>query len=628
VDTGNKGFWRPARQRAGLRRWTDRPLIVLLLLLQRTPVLRVILAADGLAAGGGAGAVVRSLLLGAVGLGATHALAGATQFVQNPANPIKGTVGQQLSAAFTVIGSPNPPTQFIINDPLPPGLDTVPKRVGDTVFSDTRGVVVTGTPTQAGSYSVRVTTTDGTYTEDDTLLFQIAGGTGTPPQITTQPAATQSVNVGANVTLSVSATGSPAPNYQWKFNGNLLPGATAATLPLTNVQPGDAGIYTVVVSNSAGSVISTDAALNVATAGGTPPTISVQPSAQVVAPGGTVVFSVTAANATSYQWRRDGAAINGAIGPTLVLSGSGVIPAQYSVVITGSGTSITSSNAALAVSTTSDVGRLANLAIRTNAGTGAQTLIVGFVIGGDTGSPAKPLLIRGVGPTLTVFGVPGALADPLVVLLQGSTGAELTRNDDWGNDAAIAARATQVGAFPLQATADAALAVTEPANASYTVQITGKGGATGIALAEIYDATTGAFTTATPRLINVAARTFVGTGGNILIAGFVVGGSTGKTLLIRGVGPTLGAFGVPGALADPQLQLFDGNSTLLRQNDNWGGDSQLSATAAAVGAFPIIDAASKDAMLLVTLAPGSYTAQVSGVGNTTGVALVEVYEVP
>ncbi len=162
---------------------------------------------------------------------------------------------------------------------------------------------------------------------------------------------------------------------------------------------------------------------------------------------------------------------------------------------------------------------------------------------------------------------------------------------------------------------------------SYTAQISGGSSSVGIALAEVYDATpVGTFTPTTPRLINASARAVVGTDANILIAGFVVGGSTAKNLLIRAVGPTLTAFSVPGVLADPKLELFSG-ATLLNSNDDWGGDANISTAAVSVGAFPLANTA-KDAALLVTLPPGSYTAQVSGVGKTTGVALVELYDVP
>jgi hypothetical protein len=162
---------------------------------------------------------------------------------------------------------------------------------------------------------------------------------------------------------------------------------------------------------------------------------------------------------------------------------------------------------------------------------------------------------------------------------------------------------------------------------AYTVQVAGVGGTTGIAVAEIYDATSAdTFHAATPRLVNVSARTEVGTGGDILIMGFNVGGSTPKTLLIRAIGPTLGAFNVNGFLIDPKLDLFLGSS-VVQSNDNWGGGTDIAAAAANVGAFTL-NAASRDAVLLVTLPPGTYTAQMSGVGNTTGVGLVEIYDVP
>ena len=141
---------------------------------------------------------------------------------------------------------------------------------------------------------------------------------------------------------------------------------------------------------------------------------------------------------------------------------------------------------------------------------------------------------------------------------------------------------------------------------------------------EVYDADTNRDT----RLINVSARNNVGTGSNALIAGFVITGNAPVQLLIRGIGPTLSTYGVGGVLADPKLQIFDSNAQVLVQNDDWGGSAAVAVAASQVGAFPLNDPASKDAALLVTLLPGTYSAQVSGQGGTTGVALVEIYEVP
>ena len=269
------------------------------------------------------------------------------------------------------------------------------------------------------------------------------------------------------------------------------------------------------------------------------------------------------------------------------------------------------------------MGRLINLSVRTKAGTGGDTLIVGFVV---AGAATRSLLVRGVGPTLGVFGVAGALADPSIALFNPA--GQLATNDNWGqaaNAAQILATAAAVGAFALaNGSLDAAL-LRDFSARGYTVQVSGAGGATGTALMEAYDAGGGA----SARLLNVSARSAVGTGAGVLITGFVVNEGT-RAVLIRAIGPTLAAFGVPSALANPRLQVFESSGRLVAENDNWSTASNaaaVAASAAAVGAFVLV-AGSQDGALLLTLPPGAYTAQVSGVGDTTGVGLVEVYEVP
>lgn len=402
-------------------------------------------------------------------------------------------------------------------------------------------------PVRAGTAAVTVTATDtnGTTALQNVLVTVTGAGGSTAPEITLQPQAQVRLVSGSTntVVLSVAATGTPAPAFQWRRNGSALAGQQSAALVLTNATDAQAGTYTCLVSNAGGAVES-------------------QPAV--------VSFAATS-------------------------------PA--------------------------DAGRLANLAIRTNAGTGAQTLIVGFSLGGANTAGSPALLVRGVGPSLGQFGLTGVLADPVATMLRGET--TVATNDNWGGVAAIADRATQVGAFALASPSslDAALALS-PAGGSYTVQVTGKSGGTGIALAEIYDAVAkSAFTATTPRLVNVSARTEVGAGSDILIAGFVIGGTTAKTVMIRAIGPTLAVFGVTDTLADPKLQLFSG-SALVAENNDWGGDPQAVRIAEAVGAFAIPQTTSRDAVLVVTLPPGSYTAQVSGANGGTGVALVELYELP
>jgi hypothetical protein len=269
---------------------------------------------------------------------------------------------------------------------------------------------------------------------------------------------------------------------------------------------------------------------------------------------------------------------------------------------------------------------LSNLSIRSTAGSGPQTLIVGVSIGGPGTTGTKNALIRGIGPTLGAFGVTGALTDPRLDVYSGPT--VIAANDNWDAVATPVATQSAVGAFALPAgSRDAALIGSNLAAGSYTVQITGVGGATGVALAELYDLTPAAsFTAATRRFVNISARTQVGTGGDILITGFNVSGTGQRHLLIRAVGPTLVAFGVTGTLADPRLEVYSG-STVVAVNDDWDAAATPTATQTGVGAFALAPG-SRDAALLVSLAPGTYTAQVSGAGGTTGVALVEIYEVP
>jgi sugar lactone lactonase YvrE len=277
-------------------------------------------------------------------------------------------------------------------------------------------------------------------------------------------------------------------------------------------------------------------------------------------------------------------------------------------------------------------GRLTNLSCRAQVGTGANQLIVGFAVSADGGSGSEPLLIRASGPALAAFGVGGILADPLLTL--NSSSGVIASDNGWNGNAQVASTAASVGAFAwTSATShDSALVETLPVGA-YTAQITGSSGDTGVALAEVYDATpAGTLTTSSPRLVNLSARVMVGSGDNNLIAGFVIAGTTSKAVLIRASGPALTAFGVPGVLPDPQLSLYransDGSSTLLQTNTGWGGNSYIAAASASAGAFSWGTSATPDSAVLVALSPGSYTAVVSGASNDTGVALVEVYDVP
>lgn len=443
----------------------------------------------------------------------------------------------------------------------------------------------------------------------------------TAPSIIAHPVS-QTVTAGTNVTLSVSAAGS-ALSYQWRKDGVALVGATASSLALSNIQLSAAGSYAVVVSNSAGQIASNAATVTVVAAA-VAPTITAQPAAQIVAAGSSATFRVTATGTgLSYQWRKDGAAIAGATSDTLVLTNvQTAATGAYSVVVSNTLGSVTSQAAALTLATAVASSRVINISVRSVAGSGDQTLIVGFAI---AGSGAKQVLLRGVGPGLAQFGIVGALADPQLRLFNEAA-VQTNFNDDWGGGGTLSAAFVQVGAFGLSPSTskDAAMLVPIPAGA-HSAHVVAPAGS-GVAILEAYDAD-GA--TSATRFTNLSARSQVGVGENILVAGFVVDGTAPKRLLLRGAGPALAQFGLSGLLARPQITLYREGS-IVAENAGWSSAINASAIATAaveVGAFAF-GANSLDAAMLVELHPGGYTLQVSGVGGAAGVALVEVYERP
>jgi len=496
------------------------------------------------------------------------------------------------------------------------------------------------TTTISGSSSILV--------YSNTLIFVIVAkptAAIAAPTITTNPT-DQTAPAGGSATFSVGANyglGQQPPNtsWLWYFNGQsidvgsgryvLNPGGGLTINGLTSA---DAGSYSVAVVTGGGLSMSTKAALTVGPGSSSAPAITTQPSSQNIASGGTVVFLVAAKGATSYQWLFNGSALSngngfsGVTGPTLVLSGATTLNAgSFACAVSNSAGTTTTDAASLIVSTTGNIGRLINISCRATVGTGANILIAGFVVGGAGTTGAQPLLVRASGPALVPFNVAGTLPDPQLQIYSGST--VVGTNNGWAGDAQIASTAASVGAFAWASPTSHDSALLESLSGGpYTAQIAGQSGDTGVALAEVYDATpAGTYTLTSPRIVNIAARVQIGTGGNILIAGFVVGGSTSRTVLIRASGPALLAFGVADTLPDPELQLFSG-PTSLGSNTGWGGAAQIASTAASVGAFAWTDPSSSDSALLVTLPPGAYTAQVSGSSGDTGVALVEVYEVP
>jgi hypothetical protein len=288
-------------------------------------------------------------------------------------------------------------------------------------------------------------------------------------------------------------------------------------------------------------------------------------------------------------------------------------------VITNSAGSITTSAVLLSVGLT----RLINLSILTSVSAPGDAFTLGYVVGGSGTSGAKPIVIRVVGPSLSAFGVSGTLDDPRFDLFAGSV--KLADNDNWGGSATLAAAMSAVGAFPYSGSnsRDAAAALSL-GNRDYSVKVSAANNATGAVLAEIYDATPpGRFNVSTPRLVNVSVLKSVGAGFTV---GFVVGGSGRQNVLIRAIGPALASvFGVSGATNDPQLTLYAGDN-VIATNANWGGGAALSTAFTSAGAFALAPT-SRDAAIMATLDPGSYSVRVSAVsGANDGMILAEIYE--
>jgi hypothetical protein len=641
--------------------------------------------------------------------------------------------GSSLALAVTASGSPAPTYQWRLNGTAIAGANSPTYTIASAQAAN------------AGNYDVIIGNTFGQVLSSLAQVSVVSAATA--PVITSQPPS-RTVLAGTATTLSVAATGAPAPTYQWRKNGAAISGATTASYIIGVAQTSDAANYDVVVTNSAGSVLSSTASLKViarsyagtyfgsfgaglgtfaiyvrndntgvflgylpgsnipvknlsltvsdtgtfsftqtATGGITAAAIDPAGGLRAAAPGDIVLvasiatdgtltgtvsgvsgaslsaakandngatqsvagfYSATAANTSSTLLSIAGSAGQAFVltqtssvvdGGTGAISSGGVISlATTRQVVNATVNATTSSLSATSLiggATTSYSGaseaviatqRLGNISTRANVGTGANVAIAGFVI---SGTDSKPVLIRAIGPTMSVFGFPSPLAAPKLELFNASN-TSIATNTGWStapNTTAIAAAAIQAGAFALSATSADSVIFTTLAPGNYTAIVSSSNGGTGVALVEVYDlsaATTG------QKLFNISTRANAGTGLNTLAAGFVINGVSPKRLLIRGVGPGLVQLGVPGALAQTQLQVFSSTNTVVAQNTGWGTSADASAIAAAatsVGAFPLV-AGSGDSALIISLAPGNYTAQINPVGSAGGVAILEVYELP
>jgi sugar lactone lactonase YvrE len=255
--------------------------------------------------------------------------------------------------------------------------------------------------------------------------------------------------------------------------------------------------------------------------------------------------------------------------------------------------------------------QLTNISTRASVQTGSGVTIAGFII---TGTDSKQVVVRGLGPTLTQFGVSGVLANPTLDLHNSSS--SIVTNDDWKDTQQSAIQAT--GLAPPNDLESAILITLQPGN--YTAILAGKNNTIGVGLVEVYDISAGVFA----ELTNVSTRGHVGSGDNVMIGGFIAGGGNGSIeIVVRGLGPTLTQFGVAGALSDPKLTLVDVNGNVVRSNNNWKDTQQ-----AAIQATGLAPPNNVESALVVTVAAGNYTAILEDFNGGTGIGLVEIYKVP
>lgn len=238
-------------------------------------------------------------------------------------------------------------------------------------------------------------------------------------------------------------------------------------------------------------------------------------------------------------------------------------------------------------------------------------MIAGFII---TGNSSKAVVLRGMGPFLSGFGISDFLSDPILDL-RGSNGSLILQNDNWKDD-----QRSQIEGGPFQPGDDresVILASLQPA--AYTATLTGKNNTTGVGLVEVYDNNQGSDS----QLANISTRGFVREQENVLIGGFILGGNPNSArIALRGRGPSLSQFGLDPVLVDPILELHNANGATLVSNDNWTDDS-VSAAQLSLNGLALQDP--KESGIFTSLPPGQFTAILAGKNGGIGIGLIEIY---
>jgi hypothetical protein len=505
--------------------------------------------------------------------------------------------------------------------------------------------------------------------------------TAVAPVITSQPLDLQSLLLGGGGVFQVTATGTPAPTYQWLKDGVPISGATSPTLSLANILSGE--YYSVVVSNSAGSVVSRAASLSPlnlglpSLSGGTAPVITREPADLQAQYGSNVTFSVAATGSPepTYAWMKDGATISGATGRFLSVPGV-TSNAGYSAVVTNSAGSVTSRVATLTVAGQPAAAPVAVAPAFTTEPSGSVQVAASTPVtftAAASGSPTPTYQWRKngtniSGATQASFTLGSATLDDAgrySVVASNSVGSIFSSEAELS-----VVMAPQFASHPVSQAVTAGDSVTFSAGAigfpapSYQwtrngTDISGASSAT-LHLSQVTKNDEGSYVlyawngfgstasngasllvqtpyapAADPHqplsgpIAGVVLRanyTFTLAPGTKRTVGFLIRDSSRK-ILVRAVGPTLTTLGNGGAMADPVIELFSGLN-VIAQNDNWGGGFELMQAFSQAGATPFASGDSRDAALVTTVAPGAYSAVISSADGQGGTVLVEVYEFP
>jgi large repetitive protein len=516
--------------------WMNLPTAALLALLQRTPVLNLLVAGNEFGVPSPNGAVLKSAATFGAFLGAIDAMAGATTLIEsNNSSSVSAQTGQAIQPVVFGVSNTINIGSWSVGGALPPGVVLSAAEDNSTLSGpgtlDATGSVSTqgdgyytsstyyssttpilqGTPSQAGTYNFTLQAFEfggkqglaSAVYNYSVVVGGSSAGSGTsstttttptssappPPNIANQPQGL-TVNQGQPAVF-VAYSSAGGVSYQWTKNGTNIAGATAASLTIPNPQTSDAGTYAVVVTAGGASATSSNATLSV-NSNPAIPTFTSQPIAQSVASGGSVTFSAAASGnpMPSYQWFQNGNAIQGASGPTLLIVGAGSSSGgSYNCVATNASGSAQSNQVALAVVNTS-----APSVAAASSGTSLALSTLGSVPSGGnfstnftiSGTTAETVLVRAVGPGLTpVFGTSGAVPNPQLQLQPQGQSTVLAANAGWGSDQAIANATTAEAAFPLQSNSRDAAVLLSLQPGTYTAQVSDLNGNAGTVLVQV-----------------------------------------------------------------------------------------------------------------------------------------------